>query len=181
VKQAHPGKRIRVLFHDEARLGQQGTLTRVWAERGTRPVVERQNGRTSVWVFGAVEPLTGRSVSMVASTANTFSMQEFLNGVSRELVRRDHAVLVLDGAGWHRSRELRWPRNITPLFLPPYSPELNPIERLWLYMRQRHWSNRSYAGVGDLVVAAVEDLGKLEQRSIRSICRTSWLTRELLV
>lgn len=181
MKQAHPGKRLRVLFQDEARLGQQGSLTRVWAERGTRPTVDRQNGRQSVWVFGAVEPLTGRSLSQVAAKANTFSMQQFLDGVSRELVQRDHAVLVLDGAGWHRSKELRWPRNITPLFLPPYSPELNPIERLWLYMRQRHWSNRSFDGKGDLVVAAVEDLGKLDKKKIRSVCAASWLTRELLV
>lgn len=181
MKAAHPGKRIRVFFADEARLGQQGTLTSVWAERGTRPVVERQNGRKSVWVFGAVEPLTGRSVSMVAVKANTFSMQEFLNGVSRELVRKDHAVLVLDGAGWHRSKELRWPVNITPLFLPPYSPELNPIERLWLYMRQHHWSNRSYDAVGDIVLAAVEDLVKVDNATMQSICRAEWVTRELLL
>ena len=181
MRARHPGKRLRVLFEDEARLGQQGTLASVWAERGTRPVVERQNGRKSVWVFGAVEPLTGRSVSMVASKANAFSMQQFLRGVSRELVRGDHAVLVLDGAGWHRSRELRWPKNITPLFLPPYSPELNPVERLWLYMRQHHWSNRSYAAMGDLVLAAIEDLGKVSKVMLRSICRVEWVTRALLL
>lgn len=181
MKAAHPEKRIRVLFEDEARLGQQGTLTDVWAERGTRPSVERQNGRKSVWVFGAVEPLTGRSVSMVASHANTSSMQEFLRGISRELVRADHAVLVMDGAGWHRSGKLRWPSNITPLFLPPYSPELNCVERLWLYMRQRYWSNRSYDDLGDIVCAAIKDLAKVHKETLRSICRTSWLTRELLL
>jgi transposase len=181
VKAAHPGKRIRVLFEDETRLGQQGTLASVWAERGTRPVVERQNGRESVWVFGAVEPLTGRSVSMVASKANASSMREFLRGISRELVRGDHAVLVLDGAGWHRSTELRWPANVTPHFLPPYSPELNPVERLWLYMRQHHWSNRSYAAIGNIVLAAVEDLAKVDKATLRSVCRADWVTRELLV
>lgn len=181
MKASHPGKRVRVLFEDEARLGQQGTLASVWAERGTRPTVERQNGRKSVWVYGAVEPLTGRSLSMVASKANVFSMQEFLGGVSRELVRGDHAVLVMDGAGWHRSKELRWPRNITPLFLPPYSPELNPVERLWLYMRQHHWSNRSYAATGDIVLAAIEDLARVSKAELRSICRTAWVSRELLL
>jgi len=144
VKREHPGKRIRVLFEDEARLGQQGTIANVWARRGSRPTVERQNGRKSAWVFGAVEPLTGRSISMVAKTANTFAMQEFLYGLSREIVRNDHAVLVLDRAGWHRSKHLVWPRNITPLFLPPYSPELDCIERVWQYSRQHYWSNRSF-------------------------------------
>jgi len=85
--------------------------------------------KVGVRVFGAVEPLTGRSISMVAKTANTFAMQEFLYGLSREIVRNDHAVLVLDRAGWHRSKHLVWPRNITPLFLPPYSPELDCTTR----------------------------------------------------
>jgi transposase len=181
VKARHPNKRLRVLFQDEARLGQQGTLSSVWAKRGTRPVVERQNGRKSVWVFGAVEPLTGRSVSMVSSKANTGTMQEFLRGVSRELVRGAHAVMVLDRAGWHRSGKLRWPSNISPLYLPPYSPELNPVERLWLYMREHHWSNRCYDGLGEIVLAAIEDIAKVDKATMKSICRTEWVTRGLLV
>jgi len=181
VKREHPGKRIRVLFEDEARLGQQGTIANVWARRGSRPTVDRQNGRKSAWVFGAVEPLTGRSLSMVAQTANTFAMQEFLYGLSREIVRNDHAVLVLDRAGWHRSRDLVWPRNITPLLLPPYSPELDCMERVWQYSRQHYWSNRGFEGLGDIVVAAIEDMAKLEKATLRSLCRTSWLTRELLL
>lgn len=144
-------------------------------------MVERQHGRKSVWVFDAVEPLTGRSVSMLASKANVFSMQQFLRGMFRELVRGDHAVLVLDGAGWHRSKKLRWPKNITPLLLPPYSSELNPVERLWLYMRQHHWSNRSYAAMGDIVLAAIEDLAKVSKAALQSICRAEWMTREVLL
>jgi len=62
----------------------------------------------------------------------------------QKLGPRQHAVMVLDRAGWHTAKQLNWPRRITPLFLPPYSPELNPAERLWLWSRERHWSNRVY-------------------------------------
>jgi len=114
---------------------------------------------------------------MVATKANTFSMREFLRGISREIVRSDHAVLVLDGAGWHRSKNLVWPKNITPLFLPPYSPELNCVERIWLYMRQHYWSNRSYPSLDDIALAAIEDMAKLDRATLRSIRHTTWVTR----
>lgn len=77
VRATRPGKRLRVLFEDEARLGQQGTFASVWAERGTRPVDERQSKHASVRVFSTVVPLTGRSVSMVASRANAFPSSSF--------------------------------------------------------------------------------------------------------
>ena len=77
--------------------------------------------------------------------------------------------------------ELRWRRIIAPLFLPLYSPELNPVERLWLYVRRHHRSSRSYAATGDLVLAAIEDLAKVGKAELRSICATEWVTRELVL
>jgi hypothetical protein len=74
-------------------------------------------------------------------------------------VRGDHAAQVLEGAGWHRSKELRSPKNLTP------------------HMRQHHWSNRSYPATGDLVRAAIEDLAKIRKAELRSICRTEWVLR----
>jgi len=178
--QRHPHKRVRVIFEDEARFGQQGTLSRVWAERGTRPSVVRQNGRRSIWVFGAVEPLTGRSTAMMTPKANTDEMQSFVTQVARQLVgRRAHGIMVLDGAGFHIAKKLRWPRNLEPLFLPPYSPELNPMELVWRYARQRHWSNREHAGTGELITAALHALDALGRSKLRSICHTKWLTRAL--
>lgn len=178
MRSERPRTKLRVLFQDEARFGQQGTLTRVWARRGSRPTVVRQNGRKSVWVFGAVEPATGWSYAMISRHADTDAMQVFLDVVSAKIGRREHTVMVLDGAGWHRSKALRWPRNITPLYLPPYSPELNCVERLWLWLREHHWSNRCYETEHDLVVAAIKAHGSLDRATIRSVCRTAWLTPE---
>ena len=86
---------------------------------------------------------------------NTQTTQAFLDAAARRLRRREHAVMILDGAGWHRSHKLRWPRRITPLFLPPYPPELNPVERLWHWFREHHWSNRTYADEQALVAEAI--------------------------
>jgi transposase len=172
---------VRVLVQDEARFGQQGTLTHVWARRGSRPTVERQNGRKSVWVFAAVEPATGWSTAMVSRSANTEAMQVFLDITAAKIAPREHAVMVLDGAGWHRAKELRWPRNITPLYLPAYSPELNCVERVWLWLREHQWSNRSYITEDDLIRAAIEGHRALDRATVRSLCTTAWLTPEGLL
>lgn len=178
MKRNRPRTKVTVLFQDEARFGQQGTLTRVWAPRGSRPTVLRQNGRESVWVFAAVEPSTGWTTTMVSSTADVCSMQLFLDRVAAGLRRGEHAVMVLDRAGWHTSQKLRWPKRITPLFLPPYSPELNPVERLWLWLRQHCWSNRCFDTREDLIIEALEGAWSLDWNTIRSVCRAAWIVPE---
>jgi hypothetical protein len=130
--------RVRVWFQDEARFAQQGTLTAVWAIKASRPTVVRQHGRKSIWVFAAVEPATGWSMAIPYREVNTETMQAFLDAEARRLYRREHAVMILDRAGWHCSHKLRWPRRVTRLFLPPYSLELNPVERLWHWFREHH-------------------------------------------
>ena len=178
VRASRPRTKVRVWFQDEARFGQQGTLTAVWAIKGSRPTVVRQNGRKSIWVFAAVEPATGWSLAMPFRDVNTATMQAFLDAAASKLHRREHAVMILDGAGWHSAHKLRWPRRITPLFLPPYSPELNPVERLWHWLREQHWSNRTYADEQALVEEAIRSHRALRGKDIRSICRTRWITPE---
>ncbi|MFM7185424.1 MAG: transposase [Planctomycetota bacterium] len=84
----------------------------------------RQNGRKSIWVFGIVDPAAGWSMVSPHCEANTATMEQFLNAAAKKLGTRQHAVMVLDRAGWHTAKHLTWPRRITPLFLPPYSPAL---------------------------------------------------------
>ncbi len=98
---------MRVLFQDAARFGQQGTLSTVWASTGSRPSVIRQNGRKSIRVFAAIEPATGWSTAMTLRHANTGSMQDFLDHVGSRIRPREHAVMILDGAGWHHAKRLR--------------------------------------------------------------------------
>ena len=97
------------------------------------------------YIFAAVEPATGAEVALVLPTVSTAAMSLFLAELSAQLAPDAHAVLVLDQAGWHGARALVVPDNITLVPLPPYSPELNPVERLWLYLRERYLSHRLLA------------------------------------
>ena len=130
-------------FQDEARVGQQGTLTRRWGLRGSRPTAIKQTEYEWVYLFGAVNPITGDSSALLAPTVNTESMNHHLRFISERVEPDIHVVLVLDQAGWHLSKGLRIPANITLLYLPPYSPELNPVERLWAYLHSHYLSNRA--------------------------------------
>jgi hypothetical protein len=179
VRAAHPGKALRFFFEDEARVGQQGTLTRVWAPTGSRPAAVRQTEYEWVYLWAAVEPLTGTSVAMVGPTVDTDMMNTFLAGLSGTLAPGEHAVLFLDGAGWHGSNALRVPANVTLATLPPYSPELNPVERLWRHLRGRYLSNRVYRDYGELLAEAVAAYDRLDAETLKSVCGCPWLERAI--
>ena len=87
-------------------------------------------------------------------------------------------ILVLDQAGWHKAKGLKIPKNITLLHLPAYSPELNPIERLWAYMKSHYLSNRVYKDYNDLFETAKETWNKISSEKFCSICNTGWILHE---
>jgi len=142
---ANAGKKIRVYFQDEARFGQQGSITRVWAKKGSRPAVVRQTEYQYLWVIGAVCPETGRAEGLLSPRLNVDVINAFLAEFSEAIPEDKHAVMIWDGAGFHTSKQLVVPDNVTVIKLPPYSPELNPIENLWHYLKSHYWSNRTYA------------------------------------
>jgi len=104
---------------DEARFGQQGTPTRMWASRGSRPTAVKQTRYEWVYLYAAIEPATGVSAALQASLVHTGTMNVFLKMLSEELAQNDHAVLIMDQARWHKSRAPELPENITTLLLPP--------------------------------------------------------------
>jgi transposase len=179
VADAHPDEVVEVWFEDEARFGQKGMLTRVWADKGSRPRAPKQGGFASLHVLTAVCPATGHAEGLVSPVLNTGVVQSFLDQISATLPVRTRVVLVWDGAGYHSgSQSLRCPENLTLVTLPSYAPELNPVERLWLYLREHHWSNRTYPTVDDLEDAAVEGwrAACLLPDRIKTICRCEYLT-----
>jgi len=137
---------------------------------GTRPEAVKQTAHESVHLFGAVEPMTGRRAAYVSPTVDTRAMQVLLNEVSAQAPEDAHAVLVLDGAGWHVTDHLHVPENLTLHFLPPYSPKLNPVERLWTWLRSHYLANRMYEDYAALVDAACEAWNTLTSGRIQSIC-----------
>src|ERR1700732_3148510 len=118
---------IEVWFQDEARVGQQGSLTYIWAPIGSCPLMLRDNRHDSAYLFGAICPARGVGAAIIMPAANTEAMNEHLKEISTQVARDAHAVLVCDRAGWHQTGgRLRVPDNITLLPLPPYAPGLNP-------------------------------------------------------
>ena len=105
-------------------------------------------------------------------------MNVHLRHLSEELGTQRHAVLILDGAGWHTANDLEAPANITLLVLPPYSPELNPVERVWHWLRDRKLSNRILPADEELDSLLGEVFTDITPERFRSICHTEWLEAE---
>lgn len=179
IAAAHPDQQLRVYFEDESRFGQQGTLTNVWAPRGTRPTAVRQTEYGYLWVLGAVCPATGHAEGLLSPRLNTAVVNTFLEQFSRSLAADEHAVLIWDGAGFHTSGSLRLPANVSVLQLPAYSPELNPVENLWHYLKSHFWSNRTYDDYEALETAAIEAWKKavLDAALMQTVCAAPYLNR----
>jgi hypothetical protein len=128
---------IEIWFQDEARVGQKGTHAYIWAPVGSRPLMVRDNRHDSAYIFGAICPARGVGAAMIMPAANAEGMTEHLKELSTQVTPSSIAVVICDGAGWHqRGKELIVPDNIRLLSLPPYSPELNPMENVWDFLRQ---------------------------------------------
>ena len=130
------GKPVEIWFADEARVGQKGTHAYVWAPIGSCPLMVRDNRHDSVHIFGAICPDRGVGAAIIMPAVNTEAMNDHLEEISTRVAEGAHAILILDGAGWHQpGGKLLVPDNISLLPLPPYSPELNPVENVWEYLR----------------------------------------------
>ncbi len=158
------------------RLGQKNGLVRQWARTGTRLRQPKDQRYQSAYIFGAICPARGTGAAVVMPKANTDAMQRHLDEISRRVRRASHAVLLLDRAGWHTTGALAVPANITLVFLPPRSPELNPAENIWQYLRQNHLSNRVFATYDDILETACQAWNRLIDKpsKITSIGMRDW-------
>lgn len=167
---------VEVWFEDELRAGQQGTMTRVWAGKGTRPRVARQQQFIAAYIFGAVCPGQDKGAAIVMPYADTEAMQWHLEEISANVAPGKHAVVVLDQAGWHHSHGLRPPPNLSLLPLPAHSPELNPEEQAGRHMRETHLANRTFKDYDEIKQACSEAWNSLVDTpgQIRSLCSRNW-------
>ena len=168
---------IEIWFQDEARVGQKGTHAYIWAPIGSRPLMVRDNRHACAYIFGAICPARALGAAVLMPAANTEAMNEHLKEISTQVAAGAHAVLVCDRAGWHqRGKQLVVPDNISLLSLPPYSPELNPMEKVWDYLRQNKLCAQVWDTYDDILEACktawnflIDDPGR-----IRSIGSREW-------
>lgn len=128
-----------MFFGDEAGFEGDPRPRQKWVKRGSRPTQGYYGGHVRQSVVGAVNPATGQLVSLIVPHCDTVVFQLFLDVMAREVPEKTgrKVVLVLDNASWHKSKCLNW-HHIRPLYLPPYSPDFNPIERFWQHLKSHY-------------------------------------------
>lgn len=171
-----PGTAVEVWWQDEARVGQKNKITRRWAKRGTRPSAPHDQRTQSAYIFGAICPERGVGAALVLPRCDTLAMQWHLDEIASQVRPGAHAVLMLDQAGWHTTHKLTVPDNITILPLPPRSPELNPVENIWQFIRQNWLSNRVFESYDQIIALCCHAWNKLIDQpwKIISIGRRQW-------
>ena len=156
IAEAHPGAQVQLWCEDEARIGQKGRTCHRWYERRVRPPGLADKRFEGLYLFAACRPGTDEAFALALPEATTASMGVFLAAFAERLAPGTHAVLLLDQAGWHGARRLVAPGDLALLPLPAYSPELNPVERVWLYLRERFLSHRALADYDAVLDAACD-------------------------
>ncbi|MFC7540334.1 IS630 family transposase [Siccirubricoccus deserti] len=174
----HPeAERIEVWFQDEARVGQKGRMVRRWFQRGMRPRMVKDQRYRSAYILGAVCPARDTGAAIVLTHVSVMAMNLLLEEVAAQLPAGTHAVMLIDNAGWHIANDLRVPPNISLIHLPPYSPELNAIERVWQYLRDRYLLGRLFGDTRAIINACCEAWNKLiaETGRIQSLTDFEWV------
>lgn len=168
--------RIDVWFQDEARFGQQNTTTHIWALKGSRPRSVRQQQFESAYLYGAVCPATGATEAIIAPYASSEYMLEHLKLISEATEFGRYALIIMDGAGWHQQKLTEGFDNLSILKLPPYSPELNPVEQVWQWLRQNELANRCFSGYDDIVEQCSIAWNHFiaEPERVIKLCSRSW-------
>jgi len=167
---------IRLMFQDEARFGCINDTRRCWAPPGMRPHTCSQFVREYTYVFAAASPHDGTLDTLILPTVDAQAMSIFLAEVSQRHPD-DLILMVLDGAGWHRANDLYVPDNIRLISLPPYSPELNPVEHLWDELREKWLSNHVFDSLSALEHRLMKALHTLEwdPQRIKSMMAFPWI------
>ena len=130
LEKASSFQSVRLFCQDESRCGLLPVSSRRITLRGVKPIANIDHTFENLYLYGAVEPITGESFFLEMPWLNSVCFQLFIDKLAKTFPETLN-ILVLDNGRFHQAKSLQLPDNIALLFLPPYSPELNPIERLW--------------------------------------------------
>lgn len=162
------------MFEDEAGFGRINKPRYCWCRKGFRPSVPCHHIREYRYAYGAVEPQTGESFFLVMPHCNTACMNVFLKELSKAYPD-DILLLVVDGAAWHKAQALVVPENVRLLYLPPYTPEMNPIEQIWAWLRLHGFHNEVFQTLEKVVDRLCETICSLSPAVVSSITLRNWM------
>jgi transposase len=168
--------KVDIWFQDESRIGQKGTLTRIWAKRGKRPRVVRQQQFLNTYIVGSVCAGQKIAEAIISPSCNSDAMYQHLKQISAATQPGRFAVVVMDKAPWHTTKKIYEFTNLAPLHLPPSSPELNPMEQVWKWLKDHFLSNRVFKTYEDIEQSSCNAWNSfLEETSLfKSMCNPSW-------
>ena len=164
----------KVFFFDESRFGLKPTLGRRWARKGVRVSAPVNPSYKNFYVYSSVSPAAGESFHLFLPNVNTEMMNIYIDEMAAAYPDFE-IMLVMDQAGWHKSKTLEIPSNIHFHLLPPYSPELNPVEKLWQWLKRHICRNRLFFSEDDLMNAVSQELAGLGPHKLKNLCHCSYL------
>jgi len=163
-----------VFFFDEGRFGLMSYIGKYWALKGVKPFSKVKPGYKNFYVYSSVSSHTGEAFSLILPWVNTEMMNKYLTEFGKYYSKKKLFV-ILDQAGWHKAKDLEVPQNIKLIYLPPYSPELNPVERLWLWLRRHVCKNRIFDSVELLMDELSFVLQNMTKAKISTLCKCNYL------
>lgn len=170
-------KCVHYLCQDETRVGLKTLTGKVITATGVKPTVSVKWQRDNFWIYGAIAPLTGKHFKQEYPKLNGEYFQQFLDWLSQQL-GDDYAILQIDQASAHISSAIRWPENIIPLLQPAHSPELNPIERLWQFIK-KSLKNELFYSLQNLRARLEEIFNQLTFEQVISISSYNFILEAL--
>ena len=171
--------KVRLMYQDEAGFGRISKMSSCWAPQGIRPSIPSHYMREYRYCYGAVDAQTGDSFFLIAGGCNTEWTNEFLRQVS-QAYPDDYILLVMDNAIWHKSSTLEIPSNIELAFIPPYTPEMNPIEQVWKEIRKRGFKNKDFQTLEAVLDKLQEVIQGLEKSVLKSTVSRQWTLKRFL-
>ena len=171
----HKDSTIRLMFQDEAGFGRINKPKYCWCSKKTRPSVPCHHIREYRYAFGAVEPITGDSYFLVMPYCDSICTNAFLAELS-EAFPDDIILLCCDGAPWHITDKLVIPDNIELFFIPPYTPEMNPIEQIWKELR-KGFRNEVFSSLEAVIDRLCDTICNLSAETIKHITCRNWILK----
>lgn len=141
--------------------------------RGVKPKCKFQQVFISTYLFGSFSPITGDHFKLEMPQCNSVTFQIYLDEFSKQR-ETELKVIVLDNGAFHKAKSLKIPENIILIFLPPYSPELNPAEKIWAKFK-RSFSNQFFKTIEDLTEFVCYISKTLIDEDVKSICRYNYI------
>jgi hypothetical protein len=166
LKEKNPNKQI--LYFDESRFGTKTKTGLGWFKKGSRTSIKVKLGFKNFYIYSSANPINGDHFTLLMPNVDTDCMNVYMHELSQRI--KEEFILIMDGAGWHKSKKLIIPKNIQIVILPPYCPELNPVERLWKYIKDNVIKNKVFETLKNLEDEVCEFIKNLTSDVLVSVC-----------